>query len=449
MLSRILHIKSAQHYSSLCKRVFRSAYWTYTITQTPRGADMLSRVLRIAILFCCFLTCQPKLFGQSACCENSCAEPECFRWICDPPGKCGRNWVDVDYLLFFSDGYRVPNLVTSSPAGTPRDAAGVLGNPGTSLLSGGQTLGDGNVNGWRISMGRWLDDCGNVAITGDLFGLNQSDSTTFPSDPNTIVARPFFNSDPSVNAQDSELVNFPGVVDGTISITNSTDIFSGGVGIQRRLCCCVDQCNCSAKRVDLLFGYRAFSLEESLVISESLTSSASSGFVSAGTTFDVTDWFETENSFHGVEIGLLHTWQRQRWTWEALTKVALGNVRQRVRIDGETVIGVPGADPFVQPYGLLATPTNIGVYERDKFGVFTQAGLEVGYQVNCRLKLKAGYTLMFLSDVVRPGSAVDLNVNATHIDPLVPVSGPNQPAFNWSSESLILHGLNFGVEFLF
>ena len=425
---------------------------------------MLSRVFRIGILFCCCLISQPQILAQSASCDGSscaaqpscgcqpgrsCGKPDCFRWICDPPCKCGRNWIDADYLLFFSDGYRVPTLATTSPAGTPRDAAGVLGGPGTGILSGGETLGDGTLNGWRISAGRWLDDCGNVAITGDLFGLHQSDSTTLPSDPNTIVARPFFNSDPSVNAQDSELVNFPGVVDGTMTIDTDTDIFSGGVGIQRKLCCCVDQCNCRARRVDLLFGYRAFSLDESLVISESLTSAASSGFVSAGTMFDVTDRFETENRFHGVEVGLLHTWQRRRWTFELLNKVALGNVRQRVDISGQTVITVPGSAPLVQPFGLLATPTNIGVYERDEFGVFSQTGLEIGYQVHCRLKLKAGYTFMYLSDTVRPGSAIDLNVNATQIDPLVPVSGPNQPEFRWDSESLILHGLNFGLEFLF
>lgn len=40
-----------------------------------------------------------------------------------------RNWVSAEYLLWWSKGNEIPPLVSSSPAGTPRADAGVIGSP--------------------------------------------------------------------------------------------------------------------------------------------------------------------------------------------------------------------------------------------------------------------------------------------------------------------------------
>ena len=77
------------------------------------------------------------------------------------------------------------------------------------------------------------------------------------------------------------------------------------------------------------------------------------------------------------------------------------------------------------------------------------AAEQLGYQVNHRTRLKLGYNAIYLNDVARPGDQVDLHLNATQIDPNVPVSGPASPTFNWKSDSLYLHGLNAGIEFTF
>ena len=163
----------------------------------------------------------------------------------------------------------------------------------------------------------------------------------------------------------------------------------------------------------------------------------------------IRDRFETENRFHGVEFGVMRTWQRQRWTFEAGSRVALGNINQRVLIDGSTTVTVPGVEPVVQPFGILAGPSNIGEYERNRFGVLTDSRLEIGYWLSCRLKLQLGYNFIFINDVARPGNAIDLNVNGTAIDPTVATTGPASPNFDWNSESLFLHGFNAGIEFRF
>ena len=370
-----------------------------------------------------------------------------FPCVCDGPTCCSQNWIDINYISFWNDGYATPALVTQSPAGTPQTDAGVLGSPNTSTLLGSDNLGDNTLSGFRIDFGRWLN-C-DTALTGGFFFLNGDSSDTFPAGGDGIVSRPFFNVAPGQNAQDSELVNFPGQVSGTTTVDSNTDIFSGNVGLQRKIYCCDDDSCCSGRRLDAYLGYRAFSFDEELVIREQLNPNSTSGFFPAGTQIDLTDRFATENSFHGVEFGLLHTWQKQRWVFEASTRVALGNIRQRVIIDGSTVTTVPGNDPFVQPYGLLAAPSNIGEYERDRFGVLTDTRLEIGYWVSCRWKLQAGYNLLFLNSVVRPGPHIDTTLNTTQIDPLVTDAGPARPRFDWNDESLLLHGLNVGAEFRF
>lgn len=381
--------------------------------------------------------CQPCTSSQVA----------CFRGLCDPPG-CQRNWVDVDFFLFHTGGFDVPALVTQSAPGTPRPQVGILGDPATSLLLGNETLADDGLFGARIQFGRWLDDCGRTAIVGSLLRFGNESLSTFPTDPNTIVSRPFFNVDPNINALDAELVNFPGVVAGAIDVLADTRGTSFAIGLQRGICCSTSPRNrCCGSRVDAFIGFRSFALDEELAITERLL--ASGGLIPANTTFDVIDRFQTENRFYGIEFGLANTWQRQRWSFDLDARVAFGHLGQEVLIDGSTTIAAPGQPSIVQPYGILAGTSNIGRYQRDRFGTLGQINAQIGYQMSCRWKVTLGYTFIGLNNVVRPGNVVDLNVNGTHIDPNVPDTGPNRPAFNWVSEMLLLHGLTAGFELAF
>ena len=408
--------------------------------------------MRLVLLLLLASTINGNVFAQQAECLEECqpvwqAEPSPIRLLCDPP-PCD-NWLTLEYLLFWSDGYRVPDLISGAVPGTPRADAGVLGLPSTTRLLGSEDLGDGSRSGMLLDFGRWLDGCGDLALTGSFLLLdNGGSSQTFPSTPDTIVSRPFFNVNPAVDAPDAELVNYPGVVDGTISVESENEIFSGGVGLLKRLACCSAPCGCRSRRVDLTLGYRAFAANEALTIDETLNPDG--GFLPVGTQIDVMDRFETKNHFHGVQIGIRSAWQRQRWLLETHSSVAIGNVNQRVIIDGSTTTTVPGIDPAIQPWGILAQPSNIGEYERNRFGVLTGSYIGIGYQLNCRVRLRAGYNVIMLNRVVRPGPQIDTTVNSTQLDPNVPVTGPLRPAFAWrNEESLVLHGLRLGAEFSF
>src|SRR5262245_48917534 len=91
----------------------------------------------------------------------SAASPEPGKATVDPvsmppeatPAPSAHNWywIRADYLGWWLTGSRLPLLVTSSPPGTPRSQAGVIGAPGTQVLFGNETVNDDFRSGVRIT----------------------------------------------------------------------------------------------------------------------------------------------------------------------------------------------------------------------------------------------------------------------------------------------------------
>ena len=74
----------------------------------------------------------------------------------------------ADLLIWWFKGNQVPALVTTSPDGTPRPQAGVLGQPGTEVLFGDTGIDDNYRPGLRLTVGRWLDECQMQRPGGDV-----------------------------------------------------------------------------------------------------------------------------------------------------------------------------------------------------------------------------------------------------------------------------------------
>ena len=126
------------------------------------------------------------------------------------------------------------------------------------------------------------------------------------------------------------------------------------------------------RRTDVMFGVRWSELDERLGIQENLVDIDGSG---AGDTFLLNDNFATNNQFVGGELGFLWEWMYRRWSVELLSKIAVGNTRQRVNVSGSTLFDGNN----LQPGGLLAQVSNIGVYERDQFSTIPEIGVTMGY----------------------------------------------------------------------
>lgn len=389
--------------------------------------------------------CEPTM-ETLACDASACvAEASCdIDWSC--LDLCCRQgfWLRADALVWWSNDDDIPALATSSPLGTPIGTAGVLGLSTTNTLFDDPLYGEMRPGG-RLRFGWWADDCRH-GLDGSVWGLrNDQDENIWSSDGDPAYARPFYNVDPLVDAQDAELVSFDSVLSGSLQINTSSDVFGGDIGIRKLLCCCSDFCGNASARIDAVVGYSFFRVREGVRVTENLESIALTGPTVLGTTIDLFDDFQTRNEFHGANFGLAFMHQRGRWTTDLTPRIALGNLAREVSIDGGTTVTVPGVAPSSRVGGLLAQTTNIGVYKDDEFVVLPEVQFNLGYQLSCRTKLTVGFDFKYLGDVVRPGDVIDPTVNGLLLDPGLPVAGPARPRFDWNDSEMWLMGLSLGI----
>ena len=381
---------------------------------------------------------------------GDCGDPGCTSGAGCPCGPFGPMWLRAEYLLWWTDGMNTPPLVTTSTPGTARSAAGVLGASGTSVLFGGDELLDGGRSGGRFRLGKWLDRCQWIGFETEFLFLGDESDAFLSSVGTQIVARPFFNT--VLQRQDSELVSFPGEVDGTIAVNAETSLFSFSPRFRINLACesvgggcgsCNDCASHGSYRFDLLLGYRYVNLEDDLNFRENL------GTVdpASQTFFDLRDSFSTDNDFHGVDLGILWEGYRGPWSLELISRIALGNNHQRVRIHGSTST-TAGATTFDEPGGLLALSSNSGSFSRDEFTVIPEVGATLGFAIAPRARVTVGYSFLYWSEVIRAGDQINLNVNPNFIPgPAVPNPGVPNPTFAFRDTDFWAHGLNLGLDY--
>lgn len=366
-------------------------------------------------------------------CNTECAAYDC---LCGPPGKC---WISAEYLYWTAKGMSVPPLITTSPAGTPQAASGVLGQPGTGLLfpSSGKTNDDWR-SGFRLRAGTWLDQCQRFGIEGDFFFLGKSNDQFTAGGPPALVSRPFVNVLTGLN--DSELVSYPGVLAGTVDARTSSDFIGGGFNFIQNLCC--DPCG----RLDALYGFRYLNLRDEVVINENLTALPGSN-VPAGTRFLIQDRFRTSNNFYGGNVGLNYERRFGHCFLGVRGSVALGVTHSVTEISGQTTIISPTGVAQTYPGGLLTQGSNIGRYSSNSFAVVPEVGVRLGCQVTERLRAYVGYNFLYWSNVNRAGDQIDLGVNTNQIAPASGLAIPARPAYQPQKTDYWVQGISFGVEF--
>jgi hypothetical protein len=359
----------------------------------------------------------------------------------------GPLWVQGEYILWWVEGFRTPALVTTSPVGTPQADAGILGLPTTDVLFGDRRLADQHRHGVRLTVGAWFNEPETTGIQVAGFWLYPdhhnfaATSADFP-----ILARPFFNLEPGFEGPDAELVAFPGLFEGQISVRGESSLYGGEAMLRQNMC---GTCYC---RVDGLLGARYTRLDESLVISDTRTVVGPGAGVAIGTVFEESDVFDAVNQFYGGQLGVVAECRAYGFSIEGTLKLALGVNHSRVRIDGSSTATIPvgGGPPIVvnTPAGLLAQSTNIGTYTRDTFAVIPEVGVTIGYNITPRLKLTGGYTFFYWTDTLRPGDQIDTNLNLSQLAPGGLVGAP-RPLFPGTIDNVWVQGVSAGLEFDF
>lgn len=374
--------------------------------------------------------------------------------VCGPPGRV---WVDAEYLLWWVKGAHLPPLVTTGSADpTQIPPPGALGGPGTVGLFAGDGVERDPFSGGRFTAGYWLD-CGQTkGIEASYFflGSRSNDFTANSSGApgSRVLARPFF--DVSTGLPNSELIAFPGLASGAVSVTSTTELQGAEANLICNLCCscgdCGDCCGpARSYRVDLIGGFRYLDLREGLgVVENSMVLPTSPAL--AGDAISAFDQFDTRNQFYGGQLGVRAEVRQNRLFANLMGKLAIGDTHETVDVNGATTITAPGGPAVVRSGGLLALPSNIGRFSRDVFSVVPEGSLNVGYQVTNNLRVYVGYTFLYWSDVVRPGDAIDLRVNSTRVPTsLTPPSGPVAPLFAAPGSDFWAQGIDFGVELRF
>ena len=371
------------------------------------------------------------------------------RWAGGPdePGACG--WLEAEFLLWWLKPAPLPGpLVTSGPAAS----GGVLGQPDTTVLAGGEDVGYGPFLGARLTAGFWLNHDRTVAIEGRGFALaERSQTERFRSGPvgELLLARPVINAVTGEEA--AALVSSAGAFTGEVGVRSASRLWGAEANLVR--------CLPTAGHVSfsLLAGVRYAELDEELTVSQSSTvlAGGAASFlgqdVPPGSAFGITDRFGTRNQFFGGQLGGRLEVRHGPLFADVRATVALGVSEQDLEVDGLTTLGMPGLPPTqTTPGGLLAVGSNGGRRSDSGFAVMPEVGVNVGCQFTPRIRAAVGYTFLYWSDVVRPGDQVSRVVNQGQVPASVDFGapgGPPAPAPRFEQSSFWAQGFNLSVGF--
>ncbi|MCG8653403.1 MAG: BBP7 family outer membrane beta-barrel protein [Pirellulales bacterium] len=375
---------------------------------------------------------------------------------CDSMGACSGNCVDrwsnarlrmqpdrwfgsMELLLMFRSGDRLPILVTTS-TNTDPDIAGELGQADTQVVAGGDTVLKDLTLGGRFTVGTWLDSrqCRSLVLRGwftgeETFGFNANQNTL------PVIARPFLNvSDNQNAAQDTQLVAFPGLSNGSIAVNASSDVAGADVQVRQFWY------GGLGATVELLYGYQFMRLNEDLSISSTSTS-LSTQFAPVGTILSLVDTFDAENEFHGGQFGIATRYRERCWSFDSTLKIGFGSLRRRAQLTGNTFTSLGGANA-VDPNGLLVRSTNAGTITDDTFGWVPELDVSLGWHRYPRFDVTVGYHIIAMTDSLQVSGTIDPNLAANLS---TPPTGQQNPAAALRYSTFYIQGIHFGLKYVY
>lgn len=408
--------------------------------------------VRIAILasICALLCSVNQLLAQTP----SPAVPPADELIVfsDTAQPIPRIWVNADYLRWWIPRSPVPiPLVTT---GDPAQAfAGALGQSGTVVLLGNQSIGYGAFSGVRVNAGMWLKPEASLGFEVAAFLLpSRTARQTLASDDagNPPIFLPL--NDVQVG-EDAFTVAFPQGVAGSVTFSTTSRLWGAEANLVRN--------GLQAQRWQMSWraGFRHVNFEERIEFGKVLTDFA--GILAdpanpgnpepPGSILTTTDRFRARNQFFGGQIGARVQYDLSRSCFvDVAGKLALGGTQQIIDVSGATTQQQPGNAPTTFPAGLLAGASNSGQFEQTRFSVIPEVEVKLGCQLTESLCIFAGYNLLFWSNVVRPGHQISRTVDertiptAVTFTPGFQSSSPPPPSF--SQSSFWAHGIVVGLE---
>ncbi len=356
------------------------------------------------------------------------------------PCDCPEPWDDrfdirLEYLHWYLKRLPVPPLLTTGPP----DSAGILGEPGTVILRGGEPLESrhnryigvrGRIEWWLPET--WgLPDEHTIGLQTDFFFLER-DSSYFTIDHGTysVLAVPYV--DAATGQARSYIVagNDPnrGNLTGGAVVYSRMELFGQEANVL------INLMRGRVWEVNLIGGARFFQFRERLNLTNT-----SYGPPDGSTLYGLEDKIQTFNKFYGAQLGFETRARFDRWLLEGKATGALGGTDETVRTIGERVTHTP-THRSVAPYGLFVLPSNTGRHSRWDFDAAAEFRINFGYELTRHIGLFVGYTFLLWDGPVRPGDQVQpvdlsqINNPGSNQQPEVPF----RDGFFWAQ------GLNVG-----
>lgn len=357
-----------------------------------------------------------------------------------------RLWFQAEYLLWWIRPGSLPPIAGTAP--TSLVATGMLPPDAIEPLFGGfgNNLDYHEQSGLRLSLGGWLDCNQEWGLDASYFQLEQKTAGgTFSSSGDPVIGPVFF--DPNTNTRNLILSSLPNFTSGplaglprtaVIEASANNRLWGAEANVRKQIGSVF-----FADHLDFLVGFRHLQFGEGVGI---VTDSVSGPGSVEPTTLHIEDHLGVLNQFYGPQIGLASHTQVGKWSFDAIGKLALGDMHEISNINGSTLLTTPTT--IASNTGVLAEPTNIGRPTRDRFSVVPELTFNVGYQVIENVRVTMGYNFLYISSLMRAGDLVD-GVDARQVRSLStfdPTAQVVHPQFQQHDSRFWAQGLNFGIE---
>jgi len=334
----------------------------------------------------------------------------------------------------------------SSPTPVPIITDNYADAPDVNVLLGGGSV-DTNPNaGFKLTGTYRVDNRLGVELTGFYIPTRSTSSSVSSTGlPGSIdLYLPFF--DVTRGEENVTEISYWPVYRGSAQATLRNNLGGGELNLTWTL---PPQ---DGLRIDLLGGFRYLQLRESYTINTSSPYNPPN----PADIWNTTDSFDARNRFYGLQVGARLAYDQGPWVGTVNAKVALGTMQQRVSVNGylETNDYTDYGPTQIYPGGYFALPTNFGDHSRDTFAVVPEIAFNLGYRITPQATVYLGYSLLYASDVARPGDQINRNINPTMTvswgnDPPVKPVGPAQPTFAANTSDFWAQSLSIGVAYRF
>ena len=360
-----------------------------------------------------------------------------------------RVWGDSEFLLWWTKKVPVNTPLLTQALGTTDPTAGAIGSANTRILLGDQSYDLGTRFGGRFTVGAWLDSEHMFGLEADyLFISPRSTTDSFgsggaPGSPQ--LAFPF--KDATTGKESALVFTIPGTFSGSSYLRLSDELQGAEINFSVRIL------ESGSFALTGLAGFRWINFQEDLDFQQGNVGLPTGP--AAGQIFTAADHFRATNNFYGGQLGLRGEYRLGNFFLEGTGKVALGSSEQLMNINGVTnAVFSDGFRISNGPGGTYALGTNIGTHTHNAFCVVPEAEFKIGYYITRYVQIFAGYNFLYLSDVARPGMAIDHTINTTQSAGLrrhlaAGLVGTPPPTFSFSRGDFWAQGVTFGLQFKF